>query len=353
MLKKRRVNVILFSLIVIGSLLFSEYLLEWKGVRKYQTWLEMNAKGFMENRASFEASAYTFEQPTIYTLDKYGFRKTDVLNPSDSSRKILILGDSYIFGLYLKDEETITHQLNHTTNSSIQFYNGGVGGAGTGDQLWNFRKYARSIKFDEVIIMMNYDDVDRIVFKNLFVIRNEELIESQRFKPTKWYYLIHHSSWHSFLEKHSRLYFLRSKLFWKNLFFYDDYKFYPEKTQYVWPKTESLYVTSDYSTTLFVELVRLFKKECEDTHVQFKIATTGYPPDSLQNPHTYKIFQKLDSITTELAIPFLDLRQMMQEKSGGDLSKLQLKQDPHPNREANKHLSDELINVWYPSFKKD
>jgi len=347
MIKSRLFNGILFSFVVIFSIVLGEYALKLKGVKRFQTWLEMNEKGFVENRSNFKALGFTTDSTIIYSIDKYGLRETESVITHDSSTKILVLGDSFAFGLYLKDEDTILHQLNKETNSSILFYNGGVGGSGSADQLWNFRKYSSEIKFDEVIILMNYDDVDRTINQNLFVLENGKLIESQRYKPTFWYYFIHHSQWHSFLEKNSRLYFYRSKLFWKYLFFYDDYKFYSEKTKYLWPKVESLYASNEYSTKMWVKLLELFKNECESSQIKLKLVTTGTPADSLRNPHTYKIYNQLDSLVHEIGIPLIDLRTVLLEKSEGDLRKLQLYPDDHPNPKAAKIIAQEILKVWY------
>jgi hypothetical protein len=174
--KKLVFIIVIITITTLLSLFMAESLLSLMNIKRYQTWLEMDERGFIKNRTSFDAFGYTFQGPTYYHFDENGSRVTAIKPKYDSSKKVLMLGDSFQFGLYLEDSLTITHKLNEKTSEKIHFINGGVGGSGTADHVWHLRTYLSKTKFNNVILLLNYDDIDRAIGKNLFVLKNNSLI---------------------------------------------------------------------------------------------------------------------------------------------------------------------------------
>ena len=351
--KKLLFVVVLLVISILLPIIIAEIVLEFYGIKRYQTWLEMDERGFMKNRSDFKAFGYTFEGPTNYQFDENGNRITQINPKSDSALRVFMMGDSFLFGLYLEDSLTITHKLNHITPSTIEFINGGVGGSGTGDHLWHLKIFLEKEKLDKVILLLNYDDIDRMIGKNLFILKNDLLIESQRFKPNYWYYFIHGKKWHSWLEKHSRFYALISKWMWKNFFFYDDFDNISKNPKFIWPQNEELYPENPYSKNLFLRIMKEMKELCETNNIGFSVISTGYKPDSISNPRTFSVYPKLDSLLSLESIPFIDLRVDLESVSHGDIKKVSLWPDNHPNDLGTETILNGIMKKWYlPKLKE-
>jgi len=71
-----------------------------------------------------------------YNINPQGFRyKYDFFKYDSPESEIIMLGDSFLFGVYLKDNETITANLFREFKDSINFVNLGVPGYGI-DQMY-------------------------------------------------------------------------------------------------------------------------------------------------------------------------------------------------------------------------
>jgi hypothetical protein len=77
---------------------------------RYATWLEMHDRGFMQNRADFTTSHRGYGRNVRYWL---GEQRTRVEGEVPVGRKnVLVLGDSFTFGLHLDFENVLTSLLN-------------------------------------------------------------------------------------------------------------------------------------------------------------------------------------------------------------------------------------------------
>lgn len=340
--------VIIMIIVSILVLEFAAYLL---GVQRYQTWLEMDKKGYIKNQTNTKAWGQTFDEPIYYSFDDVGARITSADSiKKNASRKVLILGDSFAFGLYLHDSLTITHQLNELSGDSLHFINGGVGGSGTADHYWHLNYHFKNRTFSDVILLMNTDDVDRMIGKNLFVWKKDSLIQSQRWKPTGWYQAIRFKSWHTALERNSHLYALFSKYAWKHLFFYDDFEVDESERAFIWPPTQALSDLKTYPVTVWTELIKAMKKEAEVHGASFHLVTTGYPADSTNSPRTFTVYKRLSVLCDSLQVNFLDIREAMNDAAQGDMKNMQLWPDTHPNGKGTRVISN---TIWQEIFKKD
>ncbi len=68
----------------------------------------------------------TFDYTTSYSTDVRGFRQSDV-GQNNVRRRVLVLGDSFVFGLGVANSETFVSCLNRTT-TDVAFVNGGIPG---------------------------------------------------------------------------------------------------------------------------------------------------------------------------------------------------------------------------------
>jgi hypothetical protein len=158
---------------------------------------------------------------------------------------------------------------------------------------------------------------------------------------------------YSFLEKQSRLFALLSKWIWKELFFYDDYTQIGSNPRFVWPQNQELYAENPYAKKLWLRLIKEMQQSCFKKGIGFTVITTGYLPDSILNPRSYKVYSKLDSLLNTQNIPFIDLRQEMDSVANGDIKKVTLWPDNHPNDLGTEIISNAIIKQWVkPEYQK-
>ncbi|XOV86635.1 MAG: GDSL-type esterase/lipase family protein [Pseudomonadota bacterium] len=101
----------------------------------------------------------TFDYTTTYSTDARGLRQSD--SGRDTRRRVLVLGDSFVFGLGVGNSETFVSCLNRTT-ALVSFVNGGIPGYSP-DQvmLWapTARLLSRSTE-DLLVVYLGNDLLD-------------------------------------------------------------------------------------------------------------------------------------------------------------------------------------------------
>ncbi|TNE71354.1 SGNH/GDSL hydrolase family protein [bacterium] len=355
MLKKGKhfiINILIITVSLMLGLALGEVAAGLMGVIRYETWLEMSSKGYMQNQRNVRAWGQTFSEPIFYSFDEKRNRITSAdSGKSKSAKNVLLLGDSFTFGLYLHDSLTIVHQLNSMSADSIHFINGGVGGTGTADHYYHLEQKLTDLPINDVVLLLNTDDVDRMIAKNLFLLKDSVLIESQRWSPTTVFKRFNGKNWHANLERYSRLYALLSKYMWNNWFFYDDFFADSSSRRYDWPSDEQLQVNSVYAVDVWIRLINKMKQLCDNHEVSFRIITTGYPANEDYSPRTAHVYSKFDSIGTVTGIEIVDIREHMNQASGGEISKFRLLPDSHPNGLGAKEIANQVLEEFF--LKKD
>ncbi|HET8564578.1 MAG TPA: SGNH/GDSL hydrolase family protein [Candidatus Binatia bacterium] len=91
-----------------------------------------------------------------YTVGADGFRRT--IPAVDSERKILMAGDSVLFGEGVNDDSTMASYLQGMVGKSFRVVNAGVGGFSGEQALQMAMKAARKHKYDALIYVANQRD---------------------------------------------------------------------------------------------------------------------------------------------------------------------------------------------------
>ena len=94
-----------------------------------------------------------------YTFGEYRNRVTQPLN--NKRDKILILGDSFTFGLYLKDNDTYMNKLQNKF-SQYNLINSSVPGWSLEDYYLFTKNYCKTINPKKIIVILNDGDLARI-----------------------------------------------------------------------------------------------------------------------------------------------------------------------------------------------
>ena len=100
-----------------------------------------------------------------YQINSQGFR-----NPVDfdslenkSKKRILLLGDSFLFGIFLENEKTISSLLQKDLGTDYEIYNMAIPAWGIDQMYLAYQKYIEQIKPDQVVLFFIDDDIARVV----------------------------------------------------------------------------------------------------------------------------------------------------------------------------------------------
>ncbi len=350
------IRVLLNSLLVVLSMLFTLLLCEW-AVRiiipqdKMVTWLEMHEEGFMMNQINGNSFQELDTRIANYAFTKQRLRATE--KGRTTEKRILAIGDSFTFGLLLDEENTYIHHLNQefldSGNDSTFILNGGVGGAGLADwPLW-LETFGETIRPDKVLYFLNVHDIDRALSKNLFVLQNDSLIQSKRWKPQQFMFSLGKKGWYRWLQAHSQLANIVVKVLWKNVYFDDvTNNFDSKKSSTIIPNYDEFSLESNYSTELGMALIERMQNWCASNNCELIVTTTGYFEQNKSDTHTAKFYNSILTNGLAYELPFYDNSPCVDSLASHNLDGIRIPGDSHPNEEGASIIA-ECTWQWLPS----
>jgi len=101
-----------------------------------------------------------------YQINKQGFRNPlnfDTLSLSSSKQKVLLLGDSFLFSILQKEENTVSSILQKRLGDKYEILNIAIPGWGLDQMYLAYQKYVEIIDPEQVILLFIDDDVARLV----------------------------------------------------------------------------------------------------------------------------------------------------------------------------------------------
>jgi hypothetical protein len=98
-----------------------------------------------------------------YRINKDGFRNNHDFNNINykNSNRILLLGDSFLFGVYISEEYIITNLMKKKF-LNYDFYNLGIPGYGIDQMYLSYLKFGKIIKPQTILLLYNDDDIIRV-----------------------------------------------------------------------------------------------------------------------------------------------------------------------------------------------
>lgn len=133
-------------------------------------------------------------------IEKYSYGGLYSRYSNDSKEKkvfdkkkcnILVLGDSFTFGVLIPYEKTfvglLEEKLKKESNNSVRFHNSAVGGWGLADYSAFIEDFKKELaKFKGIIIFSNSDDARRAVISDNYYLNSSfKLVRNDNLKPTK------------------------------------------------------------------------------------------------------------------------------------------------------------------------
>ena len=116
------------------------------------------------------SSLYYNQFKVKYKINKQGYRSNFDFNKDyfHFRKKIMLLGESFLFGVYLDYSNTLVGQLELLT-PKVQYLNFGIPGYGIDQMFMTFRKYYEQINPDIIVLIYIDDDIPRILESYRFV----------------------------------------------------------------------------------------------------------------------------------------------------------------------------------------
>ena len=342
-------------LLIAGSVLISFVLVEGL-VRLFfpqdrlVTWIEMNDLGFMQNQPGGEFFQERDGRRAEYLLDQNGLRVgvDDVSYQTEygfhqrkngshqaeigshQAERLLVLGDSFTFGLLLEESDTFIQRWEEMLamdqdrpGRSFRLLNAGVGGAGLADwPLW-LEEYGPGLQPDWVIYVMNTADVERALSKNLFVLDEESgmLQTSQRWKPRRFFRSLGRNRVYQWIQAHSEFVNRFTTFLWKSVYFEDlTGDLQQEKARVPIPSEEQFSMESAYSLDLSLAILDRMRTWCEGQGCRLMGTTTGFFMEGEAGLHTQRVYEALTQ-PHQPVVPFFDitpcvLQSVPEDKSG-------------------------------------
>jgi len=275
-----------------------------------------------------------------YSINKYRIRGPV---PDHSKKKVLALGDSFTFGLLLDERDSYVHHLQDKANAegrdSIQFLNGGIGGSGLADWPGWLEKYGDDIDPDYLLYFLNIEDLERALSKNLYVLRGDSLVKSQRWAPREWIQKIGQQGWYQTLQAHSQAFNLVVKVLWSKVYFTDmTGKFDLQKTKVLIPDAEDFLLSSKYSLQLGEELIGKMQQWCAVNDCELIVTTTGYFSKEAPPEHTYRLYEWLHDSKHDFG--FFDITPCVDSLAHHDLESITIPGDTHPDESGARFIAN-------------
>ena len=101
-----------------------------------------------------------------YNINTSGFRNPtdfDSLATPKSKKRILLIGDSFLFGIFLEESMTIRSQLQKRLGAEFEVITLAVPAWGLDQMYLSYKKYIKKIDPDQVMVLLIDDDVSRVV----------------------------------------------------------------------------------------------------------------------------------------------------------------------------------------------
>ncbi len=101
-----------------------------------------------------------------YVINNQGFRNTndyDTACAQNNNTRVMLLGDSFIFGVFLDEKSTISSKLQEKLGSQYNVYNMGMPGWGIDQMYLAYKKYEPIIKPQIIVLMFIEDDIPRVL----------------------------------------------------------------------------------------------------------------------------------------------------------------------------------------------
>lgn len=256
--------------------------------------------------------------------------------PLSTSKKILVLGDSFTFGWMLPWQSTYIYHLQKASNEAFgknhfQFLNAAVGGWGAADFLAYLKEYGKALSPAYVLIFLNTDDIGRAMQRNIFQLSDPTGLQlTEQYHPLR-YVPLRKFLFNNRLYEHSTLYqFLRNNLSLTHLT-QAKTALQQNKSDVVIPMSTELDFQDAFAIRYGQALFLAIQMWCEEHHAKLLVVTTGFNafyPANIHEP-TQVFLAQAKSFFAKTHIAYDDIAPAYQAAVTGKAFQIPI--DHHPN----------------------
>lgn len=250
-----------------------------------------------------------------YHANSQGFRADvdfDAVHPDSSTSRIMMLGDSFVFGVYLDEADTLPRIIQKKLGDGPKVFNLGIPGWGIDQMYWAYKKYADLIRPDTVVLCYIEEDIYR-VFE---AFRKVEKLNKPSYDLVDGRLVYREPSERSLLERLASVSFLFNRLYRQA---YRDYK------------------SNQIVEVLMSELMQDSRRRGE------RLVVVRLPHlDEIREARKGRMSAFADLFAgTDVA--FLDPREAMRELAWKDVDSFYLPNDSHPSGKGNSFFADYIV----------
>ena len=176
--KKRTIffNLLLMIASIIATLLITECIFRLVSPQNLTgSWFVSTDSGLLVNKSSGTAKHQHGDRVVRYSFYEPNFRGAP---PKENGIKILVVGDSFTFGLLLDEEDTYVYHLQQHTDKEFgtgvcQYLNAAVGGWGTADYVAYIEDFGNIVKPDIILVFFNGMNINRSVNRGIYTLSDK------------------------------------------------------------------------------------------------------------------------------------------------------------------------------------
>jgi|SRR5665213_1226604 len=174
-------NVVLVLGSIIAALLLAEGVLRLFAPQPMNgVVFEYAPRGYPVNKSSGTALFHVGGNTGIYHFIPLHLR--GIKQPPEGAERILVLGDSFTFGVGLSEEDTYLARLQNKIDpvfgtNRIALLNAGMSGSGTAEHLAFLEDFGNDIAPRMVLVFVSIDDFNRAHFSPLYRLRSTDGLE--------------------------------------------------------------------------------------------------------------------------------------------------------------------------------
>jgi len=253
-----------------------------------------------------------------YQINPQGFRNPtsfDSIPIQKNKNRILLIGDSFLFGIFLADTQTIAYHLQQQLGEEAEVYNLSVPAWGLDQMYLAYQKYVDLFQPDQVIFFQIDDDIARLAeafywgvgIKPVFKLENGQLLERGG--------------------QEGRLNMLQS-------YFYFNSKVINHLYQ-----QSCLRECSPIAAHIFDQLID------QEKAAGRKLMVLRYPRIQQIDDHSFTVPFDYQGYFSKKEAHFIDLNDWLAKKGAAAYSSLYLPQDGHPSAQGTQEISRHLYHL--------
>lgn len=292
---------------------------------------DITESGLQVNKREGSVNDQFGDRRVIYQYYEPHLRDTP-LRPD--ANQVLVLGDSYVFGLYLDAAEIAIAHVQRLADLEFgtgvfHFLNAATGNWGTADGVAFVEEFGRTIDPEIILVVLNTDDIGRSIYKQLYVFSDEHGFQLQRRRPPvpiSWQ-ISNSIPGYDWIVQNSHLAQLSRRV----------------AVAGARPESPELEADSEQAVRIGRALFLRLKRWCDDNGVELLVTTTGWhKTDKGHNlaPLTDAFMSHAEKFFASEGIPYEDISKDLYTIFTMDLDSYIITGDGHPNEKANRLMAE-------------